>query len=124
MPFYIGDTLLFALEAECLPATTLTLFFLRRLAITRFFTWRLVPPHQEEDKYCHQEQELENLRSRKERLEELERDRDALLESWAELVPARLETLSALERNRVYRMRNLLVLPSRRDTKSAALFVL
>ncbi len=58
------------------------------------------------------EQELENLRSRKERLEELEKDRDALLESWAELVPASLEALSGLERNKVYRMLNLLVSPS------------
>jgi hypothetical protein len=37
---------------------------------------------------------------------------DALLESWAELVPASLETLSGLERNKVYRMLNLLVSPS------------
>ena len=58
------------------------------------------------------EQELENLSSRNERLEELERDRDALLESWAELVPANLETLSELERNKVYKMRNLLVSPA------------
>ena len=53
-----------------------------------------------------------NLRSRKERLEELEKDRDALLASWAELVPTSLETLSGLERNKVYRMLNLLVSPS------------
>ncbi len=57
------------------------------------------------------EQELESLRDREERLEELEKDRDALLESWAELVPASLETLSGLERNKVYRMLNLLVTP-------------
>ncbi|MDQ3284826.1 MAG: hypothetical protein M3P92_03805, partial [Actinomycetota bacterium] len=58
------------------------------------------------------EQELENLRSRKERLEELEKDRDALLGSWAELVPASLEALSGLERNKVYRMLKLLVTPA------------
>jgi hypothetical protein len=58
------------------------------------------------------EQELENLRNRKVRLEELEKDRDALLESWAELVPTSLETLTGLERNRVYTMLNLLVSPS------------
>jgi hypothetical protein len=58
------------------------------------------------------EQDLENLRSRKERLEELEKDRDTLLESWAELVPTTLETLSGLERNKVYGMLNLLVSPS------------
>ena len=56
-------------------------------------------------------QELENLRRRKERLEELRKERDALLESWAELVPASLETLSGLERNKVYRMVNLLISP-------------
>jgi hypothetical protein len=58
------------------------------------------------------EQELESLRSRKERMEELEKDRDALVESWAELVPAGLEGLSGLECNKVYRMLNLLVSPS------------
>ena len=57
-------------------------------------------------------QELENLRRRKERLEELRQERDVLLESWAELVPASLETLSGLERNKVYRMVNLLISPS------------
>ena len=58
------------------------------------------------------EQELENLRKREERLKELEKDRDDLLESWAELVPAGLDELSGLERNKVYRMLNLLVTPA------------
>jgi hypothetical protein len=45
-------------------------------------------------------------------LEELEKDRDALLESWDEPVPASLETLSGLERNKVYRMLNFMVSPA------------
>jgi DNA repair exonuclease SbcCD ATPase subunit len=58
------------------------------------------------------ERELEALRSQKKHLEELEKDRDVLLESWAEMVPAGLESLSGLERNKVYRMLNLLVTPA------------
>jgi len=58
------------------------------------------------------ERELEALRNQKEHLEELEKDRDALLESWAEMVPSGLENLSGVERNKVYRMLNLLVTPT------------
>ena len=58
------------------------------------------------------ERELEALRNQKEHLEELEKDRDVLLESWAEMVPASLESLSGLERNKIYRMLNLLVTPA------------
>jgi hypothetical protein len=52
------------------------------------------------------------LRNQKEQLEKLEKDRDALLESWAEMVPAGLENLSGVERNKVYRTLNLLVTPA------------
>ena len=52
------------------------------------------------------------MRNQKEHLEELEKDRDALLESWAEMVPAGLENLSGVERNKVYRMLTLLVTPA------------
>ncbi|MCA1716736.1 MAG: hypothetical protein LC781_07695, partial [Actinobacteria bacterium] len=45
-------------------------------------------------------------------LEELEKDRDALLESLAAMVPASLKTLSGLERNKVYRMLRLIVTPA------------
>ena len=58
------------------------------------------------------ERELEALRSQKEYLEELEKDCDVLVESWAEMVPASLESLSGLERNKIYRMLNLLVTPA------------
>lgn len=58
------------------------------------------------------ERELEALRNQRERLEELEKDRDALLESWSEMVPPGLENLSGLERNEIYRMLNLLVAPT------------
>jgi site-specific DNA recombinase len=58
------------------------------------------------------ERELEALRNQKEHLEELEKDRDVLLGSWTEMVPAGLDNLSGLERNKVYRMLNLLVTPA------------
>jgi chemotaxis regulatin CheY-phosphate phosphatase CheZ len=58
------------------------------------------------------ERELEALRNQREHLEELEKDRDALLESWADMVPTGLESLSGVERNKVYRMLNLLVTPT------------
>jgi site-specific DNA recombinase len=58
------------------------------------------------------ERELDNLRNRKEHLEELENDRDALLESLAKMVPASLETLSGLDRNKIYRMMRLIVTPA------------
>ena len=46
------------------------------------------------------------------RAEELEADRDALLESYAEMVPDALDELSGAERNTVYRMLRLEVKPS------------
>jgi hypothetical protein len=42
---------------------------------------------------------------------ELEADRDALLASYAEVVPKALDTLSGEERTRVYRMLQLEVRP-------------
>jgi hypothetical protein len=45
-------------------------------------------------------------------LEELENDREVLLESWDELVPAGLEALFGLERNKIYGMLNLLASPT------------
>jgi site-specific DNA recombinase len=48
--------------------------------------------------------ELEALKSRKEEVEELERDRDALLESYAGMVPEGLETFGPEERRWVYKL--------------------
>ena len=53
--------------------------------------------------------ELAVLRGRKEALEELERDRDALLESYAEMTPEALDNLTPEERRRVYGMLRLRV---------------
>jgi hypothetical protein len=53
------------------------------------------------------EEELRIVRGRKEALEELERDRDALLESYARMVPEALDTLTPEERRRVYAMLRL-----------------
>ena len=53
--------------------------------------------------------ELEVLSRRQERIEELEQDRDALLDSYAGLVPEALEALTSEERHRVYKMLQLQV---------------
>ena len=42
-------------------------------------------------------------------MEELKRDRDALLESYAGMVPEALDSLSPKERHKVYKMRRLRV---------------
>jgi site-specific DNA recombinase len=51
--------------------------------------------------------ELEAIRSRRERLEELERDKDALLDSYAQMTPEALDALTPEERHRVYGMLGL-----------------
>jgi site-specific DNA recombinase len=56
------------------------------------------------------ERELQALQSRREVLEKLEHDRDALLESYARMVPEELDRLTAEERHQVYKMLRLRVL--------------
>ena len=53
------------------------------------------------------EDELAAIRGRKEILEELERDRDALLESYAQMTPEALDALTPEERRQVYGMLRL-----------------
>lgn len=53
------------------------------------------------------ERELASLKDRRRRAEGLEEDRDALLESMAEMVPEALDSLTGEEKNRVYRMLRL-----------------
>ena len=55
--------------------------------------------------------EFEALMRRQEHLEQLEEDREALLESMAEIVPDALEGLTPQERNKIYRMLRLEVAP-------------
>jgi site-specific DNA recombinase len=55
------------------------------------------------------EAELEAIRGRKEILENLERDREALLESYAEMTPEALDALTPEERRQVYGMLRLRV---------------
>lgn len=50
------------------------------------------------------EKELEALQHRRERIEGLQRDRDALLESYAGIVAKELDELTSEERHRIYRM--------------------
>ncbi len=56
--------------------------------------------------------ELSALEVREARMSELERDRDALLISWSERVPEGLDSLTGQERNKVYRMLRLEVIPT------------
>jgi site-specific DNA recombinase len=55
------------------------------------------------------ERELHSIRGRKAELEELERDRDVLLESYAGMVPEALDSFSPEERRQVYGMLRLKV---------------
>jgi site-specific DNA recombinase len=55
------------------------------------------------------EKELEALRMRRQRVEELERDRDALLRSYVGMTPEALDGLVPEERHHVYRMLKLKV---------------
>jgi hypothetical protein len=55
------------------------------------------------------EMELKAIRGRKAALEQLERDRDALLESYANLMPDALDNLALEERRQVYGMLRLKV---------------
>jgi DNA repair exonuclease SbcCD ATPase subunit len=51
--------------------------------------------------------ELEALRNHQEHIAELEADRDALLESYAEIAPDALDSLTAEQRRRFYRLLRL-----------------
>jgi site-specific DNA recombinase len=50
------------------------------------------------------ERELEDLKARRSRLEDLERDKETLLEEYAGLLPEELDRLTGEERHQVYRM--------------------
>jgi hypothetical protein len=56
------------------------------------------------------EEELDNLRARRARLEDLERDKETLLEEYAGMVPEELDELTGEERHQVYRMLRLQVI--------------
>jgi Recombinase zinc beta ribbon domain len=58
------------------------------------------------------EQELAALKDHRRRVQDLEQDRDALLESMAETVPEALDSLTGEEKSRVYRMLRLEVTPT------------
>ena len=57
------------------------------------------------------EAEIAALAAQEERVEELERDRDALIEFYAGAVPEALDQLDGEERNRIYRMLRLEITP-------------
>jgi len=57
------------------------------------------------------EAEIAALAAHEERVEELERDRDALIEFYAGAVPEALDRLDGEERNRIYRMLRLEITP-------------
>jgi hypothetical protein len=52
----------------------------------------------------HAEKELSTLKDYQERVEQLEEDRDVLLDAIAETVPDALDGLTGEERNKIYRM--------------------
>ncbi len=56
--------------------------------------------------------EIAAVRARDKRAEELERDRDSLLESWVGAVPRAFDELTGLDRNKVYRLLRLEVTPT------------
>ena len=56
------------------------------------------------------QRELEALDNRREKIEELEHDRDAVLESYVALVPESLDALTPEERHRIYKMLRLRVI--------------
>jgi site-specific DNA recombinase len=66
--------------------------------------------------------ELEALTRRQEHLEELEKDREALLKSMAEIVADALEDLTPQERNKIYRMLRLEVAPFKEGYKVSGAF--
>jgi hypothetical protein len=66
--------------------------------------------------------ELEKVLTCKERVDELEWDRDALLESYAGMVPKALDSLSGEERNRLYGILRLQVSPARDGFEVAGTF--
>ena len=53
--------------------------------------------------------ELEALNRRREKIEELERDKDAVMESYAGMVPEELDDLTSEERHQIYKMLRLQV---------------
>jgi DNA repair ATPase RecN len=53
--------------------------------------------------------ELEALDRRRENIEELERDKDAVMESYAGMVPEELDDLASEERHQIYKMLRLQV---------------
>jgi hypothetical protein len=55
------------------------------------------------------DRELKAIQSRKAALEELKRDRDALLESYAGMMPEALDSLAQVERSQIYGMLRLKV---------------
>lgn len=59
--------------------------------------------------------ELRRLQRCRERVEELERDRDAIIESYAGMLPEALDALSGEERRRLYGMLRLEVAPASDD---------
>jgi hypothetical protein len=56
------------------------------------------------------ERELQALRGHRERLEELEQDKDSLLDSYAGMAPEALNSLTPEERHRVYKLLRLKVM--------------
>jgi predicted transcriptional regulator len=66
--------------------------------------------------------ELETLTRRQEHIEQLEKDRESLLKSMAEIVSDALEDLTPQERNKMYRMLRLEATPSEKGYQVSGAF--
>ncbi len=75
-----------------------------------------------EDTHKLAQAELEDLANRGGRIKGLEKDRDALLQSLAEMVPSALESLIGEKKNKLYRMLQLEVTPSNEGYKVSGAF--
>ena len=58
------------------------------------------------------ERELETIGGRREEIEQLERDRDAIKASWSATVPGNLDRLTPEERNELYHKLRLEISPT------------
>ena len=65
-----------------------------------------------ENAHTSAERELVALRAHRQRVEQLENDRNALMESMASMLPEALVCLSGEDKNRLYRMLRLEVIPT------------
>lgn len=65
------------------------------------------------------ELEIRNLREKSERIQEMRRNKDALLERLVEITPSRIDEIGSVERHKIYRMLGLKVVTTKGGTLTA-----